>query len=159
MADIKAGLEDYSAFPMRFEITEKNDITIINDSYNANLSSTRESLLELVRLGSGGRKVAVLGDMLELDKFTDDSHREIGRIMVDMGVDIFIAVGEKMGLAARECINSSGVIKFPDVYCFNDAQSAGREISGIVQQKDTILIKGSRSMTMEKIIKDMTDAV
>lgn len=158
MEDIKAGLEGYSAFPMRFEITVKNDITIINDSYNANLSSTKESLLELVRLGSG-RKVAVLGDMLELGKFTDDSHMEVGETIVDIGIDVFVAVGEKMGLAAGECINSRGVNKFPDVYCFNDAESAGREISGIVQQKDTILIKGSRSMAMEKIIKDMIDAV
>ncbi len=159
MEDIKAGLEDYSAFPMRFEITEINGITIINDSYNANLSSTRESLLELLRLGSGCRKVAVLGDMLELGVFTDDSHREIGRTIVDMGIDVFIAVGEKMGLAAGACINSRGVHKFPDVYCFNDSEHAGKEISGIVQQMDTVLIKGSRSMTMEKIIKDMTDAV
>jgi UDP-N-acetylmuramoyl-tripeptide--D-alanyl-D-alanine ligase len=159
MEDIKAGLEDYSAFPMRFEITKKNDITIINDSYNANLSSTRESILELVRLGSGGRKVAVLGDMLELGEFADASHREVGRTIVDMGIDIFIAVGEKMGLAAGECINSRGINKFPDVYCFNDAESAGREISGIVHQRDTILIKGSRSMKMEKVIKDMADAV
>jgi len=159
LEDIKAGLEDYSAFPMRFEITERNGITIINDSYNANLSSTRESLLEMDRIGSRGRKVAVLGDMLELGKFTDDSHREIGRTIVDMGVDVFVAVGEKMCLAAGECINYRGVNKFPDVYCFNDAEHAGREISGIVQQRDTVLIKGSRSMAMEKIIKDMTDAV
>jgi len=159
MEDIKAGLENYSAFPMRFEITVKNDITIINDSYNANLSSTKESLLELVRLGSRSRKVAVLGDMLELGTFTDDSHREVGRIISDLGLDVFIAVGEKMCLAAGECIHSRGLNKLPDVYCFNDAESAGREISGIVQQKDMILIKGSRSMTMEKIIKDMTDAV
>ena len=159
MEDIKAGLEDYTAFPMRFEVTEKNGITIINDSYNANLSSTKESLLELVRIGSGGRKVAVLGDMLELGKFTDDSHREIGRAIIDMGVDVFVAVGKKMGLAAGECINYRGVNKFPDVYCFNDTDHAGREISGIVQQKDTVLIKGSRSMAMEKIIKDMTNAI
>ena len=159
MEDIKAGLEDYSAFPMRFEITKEKGITIINDCYNANLSSTKESLSELVRIGSESRKVVVLGDMLELGKFTDDSHREIGRAIVDMGVDVFVAVGEKMGLAAGECINYRGVNKCPDVYCFNDAEHAGREISGIVQQKDTVLIKGSRSMTMEKIIKDMTDAV
>jgi len=159
MEDIKAGLEDYSAFPMRFEITVKNDITIINDSYNANLSSTRESLLELVRLGSEGRKVAVLGDMLELGQFTDHSHREVGRIINDLGIDVFIAVGEKMGLAAGESVNARGVNKSPDVYCFSDAESAGREISGIIQQKDTLLIKGSRSMAMEKVIKDMANAV
>ena len=97
--------------------------------------------------------------MLELGAFTDDSHREVGRIISDMGIDVFIAVGEKMCLAAGECIHSRGLNKLPEVYCFNDAESAGREISEIVQKKDMILIKGSRSMTMEKIIKDMTDAV
>ncbi len=159
MEDIKAGLEDYTAFPMRFEITEKNGLTIINDSYNANLSSTKESLMELGRMGPEVRKVAVLGDMLELGTFTDDFHREIGRTIVDMGIDVFIAVGEKMCLAAGECIHCRGVNKSPAVYCFNDAEHAGQEISGIVQQKDLVLIKGSRSMAMEKIIKDISNAV
>ncbi|UCH82199.1 MAG: UDP-N-acetylmuramoyl-tripeptide--D-alanyl-D-alanine ligase [Nitrospiraceae bacterium] len=159
MNDIKAGLEHYSAFPMRFEITEEHGMTIINDTYNANLSSTRESLSELLRLGSGGRKVAVLGDMLELGSFTDDSHREIGRIIIDMGIDVFVAVGEKMALAAGECMKSRGISSFPDVYCFKDAEHAGREISGIVRQNDTLLVKGSRSMTMEKIVKDIKNAV
>ncbi len=159
MEDIKAGLENYSAFPMRFEVTEEHGVTIINDSYNANLSSTRESLSELIRLGSGGRKVAVLGDMFELGTFTDDSHREIGRIIIDMGIDVFVAVGEKMGLAAGECMNARGINNAPDIYCFNDAEHAGKEISGIARKNDTILVKGSRSMSMEKIIKDMKDAV
>jgi len=107
MKDIKAGLEDYSAFPMRFEITVKNDITIINDSYNANLSSTKESLLELVRLGSGSRKVAVLGDMLELGPYERGGHEMVG-LRAGQIVDVLLTLGERAHIIADAARRGNG---------------------------------------------------
>lgn len=157
LEEIKTALEFYKAFPMRFEVVRQNSITLINDSYNANPSSMKEALKELVHMKGEGRAVAVLGDMLELGEFSGKAHSDIIKMAADMGVNIFVAVGEMMNLAAqksREEINQKpGSNSGFTVYTFNNADEAGQNISGIIKQKDVVLIKGSRVMGMEKIIE------
>ncbi|MBI4682457.1 MAG: UDP-N-acetylmuramoyl-tripeptide--D-alanyl-D-alanine ligase [Nitrospirae bacterium] len=157
--EIRAALGAYSGFPMRFEVIEKNGITVINDSYNANPSSVEKSVKELVRLGSGGRVVAVLGDMRELDEFSEKEHRAIGRMISETGVDVFVAVGEMMNMAAEESASEKSGAAAPEVFTYIDADSAKDNIMAILRPGDTVLVKGSRSMTMEKIIEGITDAV
>lgn len=154
-AEIKAALGSFAAFSMRFEILDKNGITVINDAYNANPSSMEEALKELVRMGSRGRTVAVLGDMREMGEFSGDAHREIGKMVSDMGIDIFVAVGGKMELAAEESVKTGSV----KVWKFSDADEAGKNIMDVLKSGDTVLIKGSRTMSMEKVIGGITDAV
>jgi UDP-N-acetylmuramoyl-tripeptide--D-alanyl-D-alanine ligase len=158
-ADIKDALETYRAFPMRFEVMKKGGVTLINDSYNANPVSIKESVYELVRLSAGGRSVAVLGDMLELGEFSQDEHRETGKMLSESGVDVFIAVGEKMGLAAAESARVRGEKALPQIVCFRDVNETSKEIMSILKKGDTVLFKGSRSMTMEKIMENLTNAV
>ena len=157
LEEIKTALEFYKAFPMRFEVVRQNSITLINDSYNANPSSMKEALKELVHMKGKGRAVAVLGDMLELGEFSGKAHSDIIKIAADMGINIFVAVGEMMNLAAqksREEINQKlGSNSGFTVYTFNNADEAGQNISGIIKQGDVVLIKGSRVMGMEKIIE------
>lgn len=157
--EIKTALEAYRGIPMRFEIMKIKDITVINDSYNANPSSMEKSVKELVRLGTGGRKVAVLGDMLELDEFSEKEHRATGDIIRETGVDVFVAVGEMMGLAAEESRKVKGGKTAPEVFTFKDVYSAKEDIMDILKQGDTVLVKGSRSMSMEKIIEGITDVI
>jgi UDP-N-acetylmuramoyl-tripeptide--D-alanyl-D-alanine ligase len=144
---------------MRFEIMKIKGITVINDSYNANPSSMEKSVKELVRLGTGGRKVAVLGDMLELDEFSEKEHRATGDIIRETGVDVFVGVGEMMGLAAEESRKVKGGKTAPEVFTFKDVNSAKEDIMDILKQGDTVLVKGSRSMSMEKIIEGITDVI
>lgn len=153
MDDIKRGLEGYSAFPMRFEVTRKRGMTFINDSYNANPSSMKESLKELARLNAGGRLVAVLGDMKELRDFSEDAHRDIGKFLYSIGVDVFVSVGEMMSLAAEEILKIRRGNKGPQIITFNNADEAKKNISAYLRHGDTILLKGSRSMAMEKILE------
>jgi UDP-N-acetylmuramoyl-tripeptide--D-alanyl-D-alanine ligase len=155
IAEIKAALESFMAFSMRFEVLSKNGITVINDAYNANPSSMEEALKELMRMGVKGRTIAVLGDMKEMGEFSGDAHREIGRIVSDMGIDVFVAVGEKMELAADESIKTGSV----KVYKFRDADEAGKNIMDVLKRGDMVLIKGSRMMSMEKVIGGIADAV
>lgn len=149
--DIKSGLESFSACSMRFEIKKIKGITLINDSYNANPSSMQESLKEMLRMGSQGRTVAVLGDMGELDGFSEKAHRDIGEIIAGTGVNVFIAVGRMMSMAAEECIRIKGKNSSPEIYTFANTHEAGENIQGILKKGDTVLIKGSRVMKMEKI--------
>lgn len=157
--EIKAALETYRAFPMRFEVTERGGITIINDSYNANPSSVRESVYELKRLSAGRRCVAILGDMRELGEFADDEHRGTGEMITEAGVDVFIAVGEKMGLAAEAGMKARGEKTLTEIFMFPDANEARGKVSAILEKGDIVLIKGSRSMAMERVMEGITDAV
>jgi UDP-N-acetylmuramoyl-tripeptide--D-alanyl-D-alanine ligase len=157
--EIKVALDSYRAFPMRFEVTRKEGVTIINDSYNANPSSMKESVRELVRLGGSGRVVAILGDMLELGEFTEDEHRDVGRMISDSGVDVLVTVGAMMGLAAEECIKRQREKKGPETHVFRDVHGAEKNITDILKKGDTVLIKGSRSMTMEKVMEGIVHAL
>ncbi len=154
--EIRAGLETYRAFPMRFEVAGIKGITIINDSYNANPASMKESVNELIRMSGGRRSVAVLGDMRELGEFSEDEHRAVGKMIEEGGVDIFIAVGTRMRLAAEECMKGKGG---RTVYSFTDVHDARKHIMSILETGDTVLIKGSRSMSMESLMEEIADAV
>jgi len=157
--EVKKALEAYRGVPMRFEIMDIKGITVINDAYNANPSSVAKSVNELVRLGAGGRTVAVLGDMRELDAFAETEHTTAGDMVRETGVDVFVAVGELMALAAEESRKVKGGKAAPVVYTFPDANSAKENIMDILKQGDTVLVKGSRSMSMEIIIEGITNAI
>ncbi len=158
--EIKAALEGYRAFPMRFEIIKKDEITLINDSYNANPSSMKEALKELACRGAkGGRAVAVLGDMYELGEFSEYEHRMLGRMVSEMNIALFVTVGEMMSLAAEESRKARGKKSAPAVYTFKNVDEAKENLKGILKRGDTVLIKGSRTMGMEKIIGGIISAV
>lgn len=150
--EIKTSLESYTAFPMRFKIIRGNKITLIDDSYNANPSSMEQALRELIRMRDRGRVVAVLGDMLELGKFSEQLHGAIVKMVFDIGVNVFVAVGEMMSLAAQKS-QSTKSDSHPVIYIFKDADEVRHNISGILKEGDVVLIKGSRAMGMEKIVE------
>jgi UDP-N-acetylmuramoyl-tripeptide--D-alanyl-D-alanine ligase len=157
--EIKTALEGLRSFPMRFEITKSAGITVINDSYNANPSSMEGSLKELTRQETGGRRVAVLGDMFELNEFAEVEHRNLGKLISEMNIDVFIAVGKMMNMAAEECVKSKSGRSFPEIHTFKNADDAVKEIMNILKEGDTVLVKGSRAMRMEKIAGGISHAV
>jgi len=155
LKDIKEGLESYQAFPMRFNVMRMNDLTIINDSYNANPTSIREALNELVSMKGRGRTVAILGDMHELGDYAEDAHRDVGRLTADMGIDEFVAIGNMMSLAADEAERNRG----RNIHRFRDVDEAKQYIRDMLRPGDIILIKGSRIMGMERLTEVIKDAV
>lgn len=151
--EIKAALESYRAFPMRFEVIKANNLAIINDAYNANPSSTEESLRELVRMGANRRTVAFLGDMFELGDYSEREHRTLGKTIAGLGVGVFVSVGEMMGFAADEIRKNPkhADAGLPEIYEFKTAEEACVRLNDIVKDGDVVLVKGSRAMRMEKI--------
>lgn len=155
--DIKAGLESFTGVPMRLELKEIAGSLVINDVYNANPASMEEAVRELIRLRKD-RAVAVLGDMLELGEYADEAHRRLGRWMAGLPVDVFIAVGEMMMKAADEFSatrkeRSAVLRESGQVLTVPDSASAGKLLSGLCQWGDTILLKGSRGMHMERALE------
>jgi UDP-N-acetylmuramoyl-tripeptide--D-alanyl-D-alanine ligase len=141
--DITKGLESFQGVPMRLEIVELFGALVISDVYNANPASMEEALKELVRL-KRRRTIAVLGDMLELGEYTEDAHTDLIRRMSELGVEIFIAVGREMTKASHGFRGTS--------YQANDSDSARSILLSICKDGDTVLVKGSRGMYMEKVL-------
>ncbi|MBI5076167.1 MAG: UDP-N-acetylmuramoyl-tripeptide--D-alanyl-D-alanine ligase [Nitrospirae bacterium] len=141
--EIRQGLEAFTGVPMRLEIRRYSGALVINDVYNANPASMEEALKELVRLRKG-RTIAVLGDMLELGAFSEDAHRGLMQKLNELHVDLLIAVGPEM---QKVSAIFSGV-------CHQAASSdeARSLLLGMVNEGDTILIKGSRGLRMEKVL-------
>jgi UDP-N-acetylmuramoyl-tripeptide--D-alanyl-D-alanine ligase len=141
---IKNAVDAFTGVPMRMEFREFNGVKIISDVYNANPASMEAALRELARIRKG-RTVAVLGDMLELGSYEEEAHRELGRLMSGLSVDIFIAVGHRMGLAASEF---HGI-----AHRLSSSEEAGKLLRNIWETGDTVLIKGSRGMHMERVLE------
>ena len=141
---IKKAIDSFTGVPMRLEFKDLNGVRIISDIYNANPASMEEAVKELSRIKKG-RSIAVLGDMLELGFYGEDAHRNIGRLLSALNIDIFIAVGPLMGMAASEFQG--------DVHILRTAEEAGSLLKRLWQQGDTVLIKGSRGMHMEKVLE------
>lgn len=150
MEAIREGLSGASLTAMRLEILRLGGLSIINDTYNANPSSTRAALQTLAELGEGARKIAVLGDMLELGDKSEPGHRQVGAAALEAGVDLLAAVGSlaaHIAEGAREAGMSSTKIKQ-----FKTAREAALGIRAILGQGDVVLVKGSRGMKMEEFI-------
>jgi UDP-N-acetylmuramoyl-tripeptide--D-alanyl-D-alanine ligase len=154
LGEIKKGIESFAGVPMRLEFKELLGATIISDVYNANPASMEEAVKELVRVRKD-RAIAVLGDMLELGAYAEEAHRRLGRWMSGLPVDVLIAVGEMMEKAAGEFAASHGKSSEPGrVVVVSNSAEARRMLLGICRKGDTILVKGSRGMKMERVLEN-----
>lgn len=148
---IVQGVRAFVPSGLRQNIVELGSCTMIKDCYNASPASMKSGLDVLARAASrrGGRRVAILGDMLELGDFSVRAHQEVGRLVCDYRVDCLVTVG-----SLAEYIASSAVergFNASRVYVFHDNDSVKRNLNRILQEGDTILIKGSRGMKLEEI--------
>ena len=124
------------------------DIVVVNDCYNANPMSMRAALDDLAASASG-RRVAVLGDMLELGPDEDRFHAEIGSHARDAGVDVLVAVGPR---AAHFADGYGEVIALPD------ARAAAAAVRDLLAPGDTVLVKGSRGVGLEVVARALEGA-
>jgi UDP-N-acetylmuramoyl-tripeptide--D-alanyl-D-alanine ligase len=149
--EIVAGLWDVTEQLRLVAIHGIRGSTILDDTYNASPTSTIAALNLLEEMS--GRKIAVLGDMLELGDFEEEGHRKVGRRVVDV-VSILITVGPRgriMGQEALACGMAEG-----DVFMVEDNEQAIAQLRQIVGRGDIMLIKGSRGMKMEEIVAALT---
>lgn len=125
--------------------------SIIDDTYNSSLVSARGAL-ETLREFGGNRKIAVLGDMLELGENTESDHRLVAKKFLEIGGDVFLAVGRRMFFAVDELRRQ----KFSgEIYAFPDPMSAGKKLQEILRAEDVVLVKGSQGMRMEKVVEEV----
>lgn len=144
---IAAGLASATGPDMRLERLTIGGIRILNDAYNANPDSMRAGLETHRQVRAAGRKVVVLGDMLELGDHTESEHRGIGdllRTRPDLGW--IVLVGPSMRSAA-EALPADRVLWLPEL----DESHAAEAAAGL-QDGDLVFVKGSRRMKLERLI-------
>lgn len=145
--EIEEGILSFVPTRMRMNIIHRgDDITILDDTYNANPQSMRAAISVLADANSKW-KVAVLGDMFELGPFAPALHMSVGECLGKAGIHCLVAVGEMAEYIAQGA-QSSGV---PQVYHCPDKQAAKEVLPGVIQGDSTILVKASRGMALEEL--------
>jgi UDP-N-acetylmuramoyl-tripeptide--D-alanyl-D-alanine ligase len=144
---ILEGLQDRRAQLRLVAVPGPNGSTILDDSYNASPASMIAALNLLAELN--GRKIAVLGDMLELGEYEDEGHRMVGLRAID-AADVLVTVGELGRAMAQEALNN-GMAPDRVKTCVTN-EEATAYLNAIVQPGDMILVKGSRGLRMEDIV-------
>jgi UDP-N-acetylmuramoyl-tripeptide--D-alanyl-D-alanine ligase len=150
LVEIAQALSSFRLPPGRLNlISGRKQTQIIDDTYNSAPDSSAAALSILAEVKvAHGRKVAVLGDMLELGEASESGHREVGQ-KAAASVDLLIAVGEKGRLIGEEA-EKCGLKK---VIYFSDSLSAAENILDIINEGDLILVKGSQGARLERVVK------
>lgn len=149
--NIQKGLASYSQEKMRMNITQYNDIKVINDAYNAAPASSEAALAVLREISAGRRSIAVLGDMLELGDYAAQAHRQVGSYAAHQRIDHIFAVGE----LAKEYIHGAVNAGMPEgnTRHFHDGEAVTDYLKDFLLPGDVILFKGSRGMKLDKVIE------
>ncbi|MBI2610269.1 UDP-N-acetylmuramoyl-tripeptide--D-alanyl-D-alanine ligase [Candidatus Giovannonibacteria bacterium] len=152
LEDSARALSLYVAPPGRLRLIKgiKNS-WILDDTYNSSPKAVEAGLETLSEIPAE-RKIAVLGDMLELGKYTITAHREIGKMLVGK-VDMLYAVGLRAKFFIEGAIK--GRFKKSEILSAPDSVSASGELEKLIKPGDLILIKGSQSIRMEKIVENI----
>jgi len=146
---IRNGLNQFQGSDMRSQVlTAPRGYTVINDAYNASPTSVPPALEVLAT--ASDRKVFVFGDMLELGPTAEEAHRTMGKLAAESGIDILIGVGQLAALAARQAAEA-GV----QTYQAENAAGAAELALDIVRPGDTVLVKGSRGMELERVVQEL----
>lgn len=152
--EIFKGIKNFELTKKRMEIIElKNDIIIINDTYNASYESISASLKYISGLNRT-RKIAVLGDILELGEFSKELHEKVGEEVVKNKVDLLICAGENSKYIVENAI-SNGMPE-ENVYYEENIQNVIFRIEKEMKQGDVILLKASNGMKFYNIANELT---
>ena len=157
LEEIKAGIESAKTLSGRCNIMHKNNLTIIDDCYNANPQSMRAAI-DLLSMAET-RKIAILGDMFELGSDELELHYNIGKYAVEKGIDYLICIGERSLYMSKGAGDSKELLSPSDknymckVIHLPNLDSIQDIIKNLFKDGDTILLKASHAMGFEEIIK------
>jgi UDP-N-acetylmuramoyl-tripeptide--D-alanyl-D-alanine ligase len=153
-AAIAQGLARFRPAAMRSQVVSHHGVQIVNDCYNANPASMKAALQLLAQWSPARERVAVLGDMLELGRETQQMHRDVGQFVATLSLSRLIVCGElgrEIAIGARQAgMSDSTIVEMSDV------TSAAEWLKKTVGKGDVVLVKASRGMKMEQIVQVLT---
>lgn len=150
---IQNGVEKFELTKKRMEIIKlKNNIILINDSYNASLDSMKASIKYLSEL-NGKRKITVLGDLFELGDYSEKIHRIIGNEIVKNKIDLLYLIGENAKFIKDEALKN-GMNK-NNIFYFNSKNEVIKSLENNMQENDVVLFKASNGMKLFEIVEKL----
>jgi UDP-N-acetylmuramoyl-tripeptide--D-alanyl-D-alanine ligase len=150
LEEISAGLASMNPPKMRLEMKMANGVRFLNDAYNANLPSALAAMEVLAELPAEGRKMVVLGDMLELGSYSEEAHRCVGEAVAKANAAVLVTVGEQAAWAAGAA-QKAGMDLHRIFHCKSSGMAAD-VIGSMVREGDCVLLKGSRAVHLEDIL-------
>ncbi len=153
-AKAAAALAGYRSPAMRMQIRKAGDVTVIDDSYNSSPDAAKSSLSVLCGFDSG-KRIAVLADMLELGDFSRQAHFELGEYAAKAGVDQLVTIGK------QACAIAEGALSVrPGMDCkiCETNRQASSFLQAILKPGDIVLVKGSRGMKTDEIVRQLVDS-
>jgi len=154
-SEARQGLETLTPPRMRFERLQAHGAVIWNDCYNSNPEAAM-MMIDLLAGTPAQRRIAVLGEMLELGRWSEDLHRKVGRHAAERGIDVVAGVrGQAVSLAEAAAAGTSGG---PQTFYFGTPQEAGVWLMQFVKPGDAVLIKGSRGTRMELALAEFMES-
>lgn len=153
LADVAESLSNTTPTPARMRIISgAEDTTIIDDTYNSSPAAAEHALLTLGTIKTDGRRIAVLGDMLELGQFSTTAHDDVGKLVPE-NADMLVTVGMRSRNIAKSALANGMSEKF--VWQYDDVERAAVELRAKIQPGDVILVKASQSIRAEKVVKQL----
>lgn len=147
IAEVAAGLGDARGAGHRMEIFRTADgVLVLDDAYNSSPTSAAAAVRSLARLPVSGRRVAVLGEMLELGEQSDTEHAALGALAAAQGIDLLVAVGTRAASMAEGARGSALT-----VLTVADPAAAAGVVAGEVRVGDAVLVKASRAIGLERV--------
>ncbi len=151
--NIIKGIETFSLTKNRMEVVKvKDNVTVINDAYNASYDSMKPAIEYLKELPAK-RKIAVLGDMFELGEFSEEIHRKVGIEVVTHKIDILVTVGKLAKYIAEE----AKYLRMPEknIISLETTEEASEYLNKILQKDDAVLLKAAHGMHFSEIFKSI----
>lgn len=152
LENAKAGLYKYKPLPMRGNISHINDITIIDDTYNASTDSMKSGIDVLYSLPNAKRRIVIFADILELGEASEDEHRKVGKYASGKNIDIIITIGNDSRYISLEAKEHDEHI---NTMHFNSKEEAMNVIMEHVKAGDICYFKGSRGMKLDETVSTM----
>ncbi len=146
-----AGLGKLRLTKGRLEQKTVGGIRILDDTYNANPDSMKAALRTLAHIPAQGRRIAVVGRMGELGQHSEEGHRSVGEVAAEVGLDVLVGVGEEVALTIKAA-QGRGLAKALHAGSIEEALELVRSL---VLPGDVVLVKGSRSARMERIVEGL----
>jgi len=153
LAAAAAGLQQLAAPRGRMRVIAGiKGTTLIDDTYNSSPIAVEVALQTLREVKHAKRKIAVLGDMLELGKFSSSEHERIG-VLAATSADILLTVGIRARKIAEAALHHG--LKESSIFQYDDVDRAGRELQALLQPGDVVLVKASQGIRAERIIEEV----
>jgi UDP-N-acetylmuramoyl-tripeptide--D-alanyl-D-alanine ligase len=153
--ELREAVRSLAPGKMRGERFEHRGMMILNDCYNSNPEAVR-AMTDVLRQAPARRHIAVLGEMLELGRWSEPLHRQVGKYLADSGISVLIGIRGAARLLVDEAVMAG---LSPDAaFFFDSPEVAGEYLRQIATEGDAILFKGSRGTRVEKALESFLGA-